>query len=234
MSRLELPETDRRTTLKWLLAGLGATPALAACSPSQTSTGPDLLLGVPKPISGTQYGADPDLMNPVTPWDLTMTPAQKDLVSALVDLVVPSMDNAPSGSALGLQDFVDEWVSSPYEQTQADREKLFALFEWLERDVRSAGGASFASAPEAQQTSALDQIAWSDRVADGLEPHAAAFDRFRNLVVSAYFASEPGSAWLGYIGNQPSMGDYAGPTAEALEHLQSALNDLGLDMPEGL
>ncbi|MCR9194078.1 MAG: gluconate 2-dehydrogenase subunit 3 family protein [Hyphomonas sp.] len=234
MIRHRLPETDRRTTLKWLLAGLGAPPVLAACSPSPTSAGPDLLLGVPKPISGTPYGADPDLMNPVTPWDLTMTSAQKDLVSALVDLVVPSMDGRPSGSALGLQNFVNEWVSSPYEQTQADRENLFAMFEWLERDVRGGGGASFATASEEAQTNALDKIAWSGRVADGLEPQAAAFDRFRNLVVSAYFASEPGGAWLGYIGNQPSMGDYAGPTDEALEHLQSALNDLGLDLPEGL
>lgn len=234
MSSLKLPETDRRTTLKWLLAGLGVTPALASCSPSPDATEPDLLLGVPRPISGTPYGADPDLMNPVAPWELTMTPAQKELVSALVDLVVPAMDNAPSGSALGLTDFIDEWVSSPYEMTQADRGTLFALFEWLEREVRGAGHAAFARAPETAQTAALDQIAWSDRVVEGAEPHAAAFDRFRNLTVSAYFASEPGSAWLGYIGNQPSMGDYAGPTPEALDHLQAALDDLGLDMPKGL
>lgn len=234
MSKLSLPETDRRTTLKWLLAGLGATPALAACSPAQPPSEPDLLLGVPSPISGTPYGADPDMMNPVAPWQLTMTQAQKDLVSALIDLVVPAMDETPSGSALGLTGFIDEWVSSPYEQTQADRETLFAMFEWLEAEARAAGSTSFASASETVQTGALDQIAWADRMGDGLAPHAAAFDRFRNLSVSAFFASEPGSAWLGYIGNQPSMGDYAGPTPQALEHLQSALDEFGLDMPEGL
>ncbi len=234
MIKTSFPVTDRRTTLKWLLAGLGTTPALAACGAPTSAPARALLLGVPDSITGTTYGADPDMMNPVAPWQLTMTELQSELVAALTDLVVPAMDGVPSGSALGLQDFIDEWVSSPYEQTQDDRDQLFALFEWLEGEARDQGSPSFASAPEDQQTGLLDRIAWADRVDDGLQDHAAAFDRFRNLTVSAYFASEPGGAWLGYIGNQPSMGDYAGPTPEALSHLQAALDDLDLDMPEGL
>ena len=234
MSAPYLPKTDRRTTLKWLLAGVGVTPVLAACGAPDREAPPARLLGEPKPISGTPYGADPDLMMPSVTWDLTMTAAQLQLVAALTDMVLPAMDDVPSGRDLGVPDFVDEWVSSPYEQTQDDRERLFSMFEWLEGEARSAGAASFAEAPESQRVEILDRIAWKDRVTEEVQAQADAFDTFRNLSVSAYFASEPGSAWLGYLGNRPSVGAYAGPTQEALDHLDAQLASLGLQRPSGL
>lgn len=231
MSMQALPQIDRRTTLKWLLAGIGVTPALAACGAPEPGAAAVKLLGMPKPISGLPYGVDPDLMEPKVTWDLTMTPAQKQLSSALTDLVMPAGDGLPAGSAFGISDFIDEWVSSPYEKTRDDRERLFALFEWLEGE---AGEAGFAAAPLAEQQALLDRIAWKDRVEEGLADQAAGFDTFRNLSVSAYFSSEEGAQWLGYLGNRPAAGDYAGPTEEALEHLQAALEPLGLTLPEGL
>ncbi|MEL6724007.1 MAG: gluconate 2-dehydrogenase subunit 3 family protein [Pseudomonadota bacterium] len=234
MSAPYLPIADRRTTLKWLLAGIGVTPILAACGAPDPQSTPTLLLGDPLPISGQPYGADPDLMEPQVTWQRTMTPAQLQLAAALTDMLLPAIDDVPSGRDLGTPDFLDEWVSSPYEQTQDDRTRLFAMFEWLEGEARTAGAASFAVASSAQRSKILDRIAWKSKVTEDVQAHADAFDTFRNVSVSAYFASEPGSAWLGYRGNRPAIGDYAGPTPEALEHLDAQLAILGLQRPMSL
>ncbi len=44
----------------------------------------------------------------------------------------------------------------------------------------------------------------------------------------AYFASPEGTKDLGYIGNIPIAGDYPGPTPEAIAHLDTILDELGL------
>ena len=229
-----LPKTDRRTTLKWMLAGIGTAPLVAACGGADGPASNAVLLGEPAPISGAPYGSDPDLLMPTVNWSRTMTTAQLSLVAALSDVVMPAGDDIPSASALGVPDFIDEWVSSPYEQTQDDRAACFALFEWLEGEARASGAVSFAEASFETQTSLLDRFAWSQSVEPGLEDVADGFARFRTIAVSAYFASEQGSAWLGYIGNQPAMGDYAGPSQEALDHLELALTSLKLTLPDGL
>jgi Gluconate 2-dehydrogenase subunit 3 len=229
-----LPSMDRRTTLKWMLAGLGTAPLVAACGGADGPASSAALLGQPGAISGVPYGADPDMLAPSVTWSRTMTPAQLSLVAALGDVIMPAADDMPAASALGVPDFIDEWVSSPYEQTQDDRAACFELFEWLEQEARAQGAASFAATTLAGQQALLDRVAWSENVEPGLEDQASAFSRFRTLAVSAYFASEQGSAWLGYVGNQPALGDYAGPTEEALDHLAAALDTLGLNMPEGL
>ncbi|MEL7110504.1 MAG: gluconate 2-dehydrogenase subunit 3 family protein [Pseudomonadota bacterium] len=236
MKQTYLPKVDRRTTMKWLLLGVGATPVLAACGQdaSNDPASPGPLLGTPGPIEGNPYGVDPDLLDPQVTWQRTMTSLQLQLVASLCDVVMPATNELPSGSALGVPDFVDEWVSSPYEMTQAARRECFALFEWLEQETRALGAASFAAARLEQQKSVLDRIAWRQSVEEGLETQAAAFDSFRNIAISAYLSSAEGAEWLGYIGNQPALGDYAGPTDEALSHLADALEPLGLTLPDGL
>lgn len=227
---------DRRTTFKWLMVSVGVTPVLAACGPSTTdqTEASALLLGRPKPIAGTTYGVDPDLLDPQVTWERTMTGPQLQLVAALCDVVMPASDTLPAASTLGVPDFVDEWVSSPYEMTQGSRTVCFDLFEWLEGAARALGAASFAAARLDQQSALLDRIAWSESIEPGLEAYAAGFDDFRNLAVSAYLSSAEGSEWLGYIGNRPSTGEYAGPTQAALDHLAAAIEPLGLSIPQGL
>ncbi|MEO1554548.1 MAG: gluconate 2-dehydrogenase subunit 3 family protein, partial [Pseudomonadota bacterium] len=191
---------------------VGVTPMLAACgqtAPDQTEASA-LLLGRPKPITGTPYGVDPDLLNPQVTWERTMTGPQLQLVASLSDVVMPASGTLPAASTLGVPDFVDEWVSSPYEMTQESRTVCFDLFEWLEGGARELGAASFATARLDQQSALLDRIAWRESIEPGLEAFAAGFDDFRNLAVSAYLSSAEGSEWLGYIGNRPAYSPAAG------------------------
>ena len=241
-----LRTVTRRTAFKWVAASLGSSSLIAvwnwtgvdedaaaeAASAQTSASGP--LLDTPKPINGRPYGGDPTIMAPEITWELTMTPRQLQLAAALSDVVLPAQAGLPSGSSVGIPQFLDEWVSSPYEQTQKGRSDCFLLYEWLERESRATSDVTFVESALAAQQLLLDRIAWRDRVEPGLEVEAEAFDTFRSLAVSAYFASQEATDWIGYVGNKPGSGDYPGPTEEALEHLRGVLASLDLDLPEGL
>lgn len=232
MSKLYSPRVDRRTTLKWLTAGLGTTALAAACGRPEGNLAADL--GTPLPVTGSTYGGDPGIMDPAITWKRTMTAEQLRLCASLADIVLPASHDLPAASQVGVPDFLDEFVSSPYEMTQAGRERCFMLFNWLEAEALALNNTSFADLADMQQKNILDRIAWRDRVEDGLDRQAQAFNTFRSLAASAYFTSAAGSAWLGYMGNRPATGDYAGPSDAARAHLAAALTPMGLVIPEDL
>ena len=230
---------SRRTTLKWLAATMGVS-ATAACGPERTTPEQDYAermarrktLAPARPVSGTTYGYDPNLTEPALTWEKTMSQDQLDVAAHLSDLILPADERSPAASAVGVPDFIDEWVSAPYDNQQYDRDRFFALFDWLEAQAQERFDTGFAEAGEDQQKQILDDIAWYDRVGDGLEDMAESFRSFRNIAIGAFFASAEGVEDIGYLGNRPVIGPYPGPTPEAIEHLRGVLTSLGLAMPE--
>ena len=59
--------------------------------------------------------------HPGGPWPLTLGPAARLTTAALCDLIIPADAVSPSASAVGVVDFIDEWISAPYPQQRADR-----------------------------------------------------------------------------------------------------------------
>lgn len=221
------PEIDRRATLRWFAAVMAAAP-LAACGES----GSTFSWTPPTPLEGPGYGVDPDLLEPSVPWPLTLTRAELAATTALVDLILPADGTASAASAVGVPAFIDEWVSAPYPRQQSDRGLIVPGLAWLDSESAARNnGAVFASAGANAQKAILDDIAWRDRVKPGLEKAAEFFGRMRSLTMGAYFTSADGWEYLGYLGNTPANGDYAGPTPEALAHLQGVLASMGLEMP---
>ena len=221
---------DRRTTLRWLVASIASSTMLGGCGSAEEEAAVQALadLGIPAVPDGVKYGTDPDLLNPVVPWRRTMTEQQLRLASALSDAVLPAGDASPAASAVGVQDFIDEWVSAPYEAQQEDREVILDGLMWLEQESLDRYSVSFAEASAQQQAGILDDIAFRDRVKPGLEKAGRFFAKFRHLAMSAWYSTEAGMAEIGYVGNMPLAGDYPGPTPEALAHLDEALKRLGL------
>jgi len=234
--RKNLARVDRRTTIKWLAATMAA--ASAGCTAGQRSVGEEIppqpagpLLGVAEAIDGVTIGTDPDLMNPLIPWTRTMTEAQLDVATRLCDLILPADDRSPAASALGVPDFIDEWVSAPYAAQQRDREQILPGLEWLERQSLASYGDSFTRVSADQARDLLDRIAWPQKLAPGLEEQGRFFDRFRSVAVGAYYTTAVGMEDIGYLGNVPISGDYPGPSEEALAHLDGVLAALGLSQP---
>jgi hypothetical protein len=219
---------DRRTTLKWLAAVMAAAP-LAACGESSPA---GLAWPAPQPITGPGYGRDPDMLEPSYPWPLTLTRDELMAATALVDLILPADGALSSASAAGVPAFIDEWVSAPYADQQKDRALILPGLAWLDTESMARSGRRFAHADLAAQSVIADDIAFRDRIKPGLEKPAEFFARMRSLTLGAWLTTAEGWDYIGYLGNKPSTGDYAGPTPEALEHLAGVLASMGLEMPQ--
>jgi Gluconate 2-dehydrogenase subunit 3 len=218
---------DRRATMAWMLAAASSPLALAGCS--DPSGWRDMKPGA---VNAAGYGGDPKLIDAHAPWPLTLTSEQRAIARAAADLIVPADEKSAGAGALGVDAFLDEWVSAPYEQQQSDRAQIVSGLAWLDAETQRRFSRSFAAASEEQGRAIFDDIAFRERVKPGYDKPAAFFARLRGLVVAAFYMRPEGLADLGYMGNSPIAGPYPGPSAEALSHLRGKLEALGLAMPD--
>lgn len=190
------PRLSRRATLQWLAAtsAASAIPYWSHAASGATPLAP-----------GAQgYGTDPNLHQPVVPWPRTMTSHQLQLTAVLADLILPAAANAPAASAVGVPDFIDEWVSAPYPVQLEDRKTLFDGLVWV------------------------DTVGSQDAIVqDALASQSNFFRRFRYLVVAAYYTTPEGFQDIGYTGNVP-LASYPPITDEERRVLQRELEKLGL------
>ncbi|MFZ5721830.1 MAG: gluconate 2-dehydrogenase subunit 3 family protein [Pseudomonadota bacterium] len=194
MNGAYVPKVDRRTALAWIgAAGVAGAAGLAACSRKPEATG----------VAGG-YGTDPRLVNPdPAPWPRLLTEAELQAAAILADYILPATAAAPAASALGVPEFIDEWISAPYPDQLADRPLI--------RDGLKALGAR----PDAAALAAL-RASGSDF-----------FKRFRALTIGAYYTTEAGFKDIGYIGNIARESD-PGPSAEVKAAVERELKKLGL------
>ncbi|WP_293362203.1 gluconate 2-dehydrogenase subunit 3 family protein [Phenylobacterium sp.] len=188
---------DRRTALTWI----GVVGAATAVGAGVVVYGPKIGGKTP----GTKgYGTDPKLVEPApAPWPRLLSDGELQAAAALSDFILPASATAPAATALGIPDFIDEWISAPYPDQEKDRPLI--------RNGLKALGPK----PDAAKLSAL--------------PKASPdfFKRFRYLVVGAYYTTEAGFKDLGYIGNVSRATD-PGPSAEVKAALERELAKLGL------
>lgn len=192
---------DRRTALTWI-GVVGAATAAAAAG-----------VVVYGPKSGGAeakgYGTDPKLNPPVkAPWPRIMSHDQLQTAAVLADHILPATATAPSASALGVPDFVNEWVSAPYPDQVKDRPIILDGLNAITRDVLGKDSAARAAALAAL-------------------PGSVFFKRFRALTIGAYYTTEAGFKDLGYIGNVARASD-PGPSDEVKAVLERELQKLGL------
>ena len=226
------PRIDRRTTLKWMAAALSAQ-SLAGCGgPAENDADVTAVLGRALEIDGKGYGQDPDLFEALVPWRRTMTEGQLRLAESLADIFIPADEVSAAASVANAADFIDEWVSAPYPNQIADRELILQGLEDIEKRARRRFKAPFVDLETGQKTALVEGLTPMFGFLPAYLDTKSFFSRFRYLVVSAFYLSDEGAQDLGYIGNQPIIGPYPGPTEEALAHLQTVLDALGLKVPQ--
>lgn len=219
------PQLSRRTTMAWMVAA-ASSPLLASCG--DPSGWRDARIS---PVNHSGYGTDPNLMEPETPWPLTLSENERAIVRAAADLIIPADDRSPSAGSLGVDAFVDEWVSAPYERQQYDRTLIVSGLDWLDRESRKRFSQRFAETSAENQTAIFNDVAFRDRVKEGHDKQAEFFGRLRGLIMAGFYTRPEGITDIGYLGNSPIMGPYPGPSAEALEHLRGKLAEMNLAMP---
>jgi hypothetical protein len=192
---------DRRTALTWI-GVVGAA----------TAVGAGVVVYGPKTAGKAEakgYGTDPKLNPPVkAAWPRIMSEGQLQAAAVVVDHILPATATAPSASALGVPDFLNEWVSAPYPNQLKDRALILDGLDRIGRDVLKGDAA--------KRTAALASL-----------PGTEFFKRIRALTIGAYYTTEAGFKDIGYIGNVARATD-PGPSAEVKAALEAQLQKLGL------
>ncbi len=208
---------DRRMALKWISS---ATASLAL--PSSTAFGAASKTGLKAAAepSGKGYGPDPDLMKIYKPgdlWPLTLSDDQRTLLITFCDIILPADEQSPSASAVGVPDFIDEWISSPYPAQAGDRTLVLSGLDEFENAAQTRAGKSFVKAGAEVQFAICGDFAKAARKDLKKDP-GRFFLRLRDLIAGGYYTTPEGMKDIGYRGNI-SMASWDGPPKEVLEKL---------------
>ena len=204
--------TDRRTTIKWMLAAAASMPLLNQRAWSQEVTALPEFRG---------YGTDPDLTKLYRPgdvWPLTLSPAQRRTAAALCNVILPDDGRSPNAESVGVVDFIDEWVSAPYPRQTADRPIVLEGLAWMDAEALLRFEKYFAELSPSQQRAICDDICYEPNAKPKFARAAAFFTRYRDLTVGGFYSTPTGSRDIGYIGNVP-LPKFEGPPPELLRKL---------------
>lgn len=219
------PRMDRRAAIKWMLTAAASVAVLERIAPvygqeaeAPVSSGASVAAGA---IKAKGYGPDPSMVkiyNPGDLWPLTFTEAQRATATALCDLMIPADDLGPAASAVGVPDFIDEWVSSPYPEQAPDRKTVLNGFAWLDAEANRRFQKAFSALSSEQQGAICDDICDPTKAKPENKPQVAFFKKYRDLTAGGYYTTPQGMQAIGYVGNMP-LTAYPGPTVEALKHV---------------
>jgi hypothetical protein len=206
---------DRRTSLKWVLAATASLPLLQSAARGAGAR-------VTR-TTGNQkgFGSDPNLIHNYQPgelWPLTFTPQQRRLATVLSDLIIPADANSPSASAVGVIDFIDEWISAPYEDQQRDRKLILDGFVWLDSESAERFSKPFAALEAPQRNLICDDICFAAQAQPQFASAAKFFARYRDLTAGGFYTTPEGRKDLQYVGNVP-LGRFDGPPLEVLRQV---------------
>lgn len=205
---------SRRHALKGLLggaAGAAAVPAVAA--PNETAPAP------PARPSRFVFN-DPDFMQPIRfPWEKLLSVEELATTQALADLILPQDEMSPAASAVGVPDFINEWVSADYPEHQEDRETIRGGLGWLNTESFKRFSKRFEELGVDQQSQIADDICDAAKTKPEHQVGGVFFKRFRQLSLSGYYSHSQTWKSLGYVGNISVGGPYPGVLPEVIEKL---------------
>jgi hypothetical protein len=197
---------DRRTALRWMLTAAASSMLASRYAVGQTTSG------------AQGYGTDPDLHRVYKPgdlWPLTFSESQRQTAAALADVIIPADDESPAASAVGIVDFLDEWISAPYPDQVKDRAVVLYGLEWIALESRQRFSLAFAELTDAQKSSLCDDICDVTTARPEFRKPAGFFATFRRLVTGGFYSSPQGRKDLRYVGNTPLI-TFDGPPPEVL------------------
>ncbi len=198
---------DRRSAVKWMLA---ATATVRILDTETWAQGEPAQSG---------YGTDPSLLSGEVFWDRTLTPRQLRTAGVLSDIILPHVEeSSPSASELKVPDFIDEWVSAPYPNQQADRTVILDGLAWVDRESQARFKKNFVELSHGQQLEICDDVCYQNTAKVDFETGARFFTKFRNLTLGGYYTTEVGMRDVGYVGNV-ALASFDGPPPEVLERL---------------
>jgi hypothetical protein len=198
---------DRRTAIQWVVAAASLVPYLRPrASFAAMRSDP------------RGYGTDPYLNRIYRPgelWPLSLTPALRGTAASLCDVIIPADSESPSASDVGVVDFIDEWISAPYDTQRADRKTILWGLGWIDAESQRRYRTSFTGLTPVQETAICDDICYLPKAKPQFVDAATFFAMYRDLTAGGFYTTPVGSSDLKYIGNVP-LTRFDGPPREVL------------------
>lgn len=207
---------DRRTALKVIAAAAAMPALLSGCEPTESDPAAPLSPNRNPLAAGTP--TDPDLLAGLVPWDRSLTSHELDTLAVLCDLIIPADGKSPAASSLGAHEFIDEWVSAPYEGMKKDNVLVRGGIVWLDGESNRRFGSRFRDLTSAQMTEICDDICYGPDAAPEFQAASRFFDKVRDLTATAFYTTKEGMDDVGYVGNVP-LPRWDPPPPEALRHV---------------
>lgn len=205
---------SRRDAIKWLTGtATGAAAASAPALPSETEPAP--------PAYPTRYSLhDPDYAKPyVVPWEKVMSADELKAAAVLADIILPKDANGPAASEVGVPDFINEWISAPYEDHHDDSETIRGGLGWLNTESFRRFEKGFSELAGAQQIQIVDDICDESKTKAQHRTGARFFKKFRQLCLGGYYTHSTTWKHLGYIGNITLGGAFPAVPEEIIKRL---------------
>jgi Gluconate 2-dehydrogenase subunit 3 len=209
----------RRLALKVIAAAAASPAVFTGCDSTggtvRTTPGGRAQTSNPR-AAGTS--TDPDMVAPIVPWELTLTQDELQTLASLCDVIIPADDHSPAASMVGAHDFIDEWVSAPYEGMRRDGVLIRGGIVWLDGESNRRFSARFSDLTLDQKHAICDDISYAETAAPEFKSAARFFDKIRRLTATAFYTTQEGMDDIGYVGNVP-LGQWDLPPAAALRHV---------------
>ncbi len=203
---------DRREAVKWMLSAMTSVALLNHEAFGQS---------IDPAIAAKGYGTDPNLLKTYQPgdlWPLTLSRAQRRTAAVLCDVIIPAEGGTPSASALGVHDFINEWISAPYSTHDRDRKVILEGLAWIDEEATRRFGAPFHKLSMKQRHAICDDICYEPKATAEFKSAAAFFRRYRDLTAGGFYTTPQGMKDIGYVGNV-ALPAFHGPPKEVLERL---------------
>ncbi len=201
----------RRREALQRLACAAALPVLGLPAAAQT--------GAPVASGPTGTRTDLDLVHPSAPWRRVLSPGELRTAAALADTILPADEQSPAASAVGVPEFIDEWVSAPFPDQKADQVQIRGGLTWLNTEANRRFGRDFAGLSEEQRRRICDDICSLPQAQPRFQAAARFFAKFRDLTATGFYTTAAGIKDLRYVGNVP-LASFEGPPREVLERLK--------------
>jgi hypothetical protein len=192
---------DRRKSLKLIVTGAIATPAvIAGCSQSPADKTDDKKTTAAKDEPKFNLDRNPDELKyekEILSREKFFTENEMATITILADIIIPKDEISGSASDAKVPEFIEFIVKDMPSHQVPMRGGL----RWLDMQCLKRFEKSFKDCSHEQQIELVDMIAYPDKAKPGMKQGASFFSLMRNLTATGFYTSEIGIKDIGYAGN---------------------------------
>lgn len=192
---------DRRKSIKALLIGTAAAGVMVeSCSDKADQPAAEAAKNTPV-LDEADRMEEEKQVNKKLREATYFTAEEMVTIGILADIIIPKDEVSGSATDAKVPDFI-EFIVKDMPQHQVP---MRGGLRWLDMQSLNRFEKPFSGITPAQRIEIVDDIAYPEKAAPGMQQGVAFFNLMRNLTATGFYTSEIGVKDIGYKGNQPNQ-----------------------------